>query len=122
MSDPILRLTTSQSPVFLVNSRYLLFCAIDLFNRRSFSLSYEANLQSSFNIVLLCALVYSTRLSVSIYSTVLYFRSALSRKLIYIYITSSSYTYILIFNQSKTFLPSIHVSTFLLGTDSLLTD
>ena len=55
--------------MFLVNSRYPLFCATSYWlpNSRSLlSRSYKCNLPSSFNIVLSSALVYSTFLPVSV--------------------------------------------------------
>ena len=59
--------------MFLVNSRYPLFCATPdwLPNQRSrLSRSYACNLPSSFNIVLSSALVYSTSPPVSVWGTV----------------------------------------------------
>ena len=59
--------------MFLVNSRYPLFCATPgwLPNQRSrLSRSYACNLPSSFNIVLSNALVYSTSPPVSVWGTV----------------------------------------------------
>ena len=59
--------------MFLVNSRYPLFCATHgwLPIRRSrLSRSYACNLPSSFNIVLSSALVYSTSPPVSVWGTV----------------------------------------------------
>ena len=72
-SDPIRRLATSQSPVFLINSRYPLVCATLLHLRGKgsrFFRSYACNLPSSFSIVLSSALVYSTRPPVSVSGTV----------------------------------------------------
>ena len=66
-------LSTSQSPVFLVNSRYPLVCAPRLWlpnNGARFSRSYAGNLPSSFNIVLSSALVCSTSPPVSVSGTV----------------------------------------------------
>jgi len=60
---PIRRLTASQSPVFLINSRNPLGCAPRTWLPRykaSFSRSYGGNLPSSFNVVLSSALVCST--------------------------------------------------------------
>ena len=60
--------------MFLVNSRYPLFCATSYWlpNSRSLlSRSYKCNLPSSFNIVLSSALVYSTCPPVSVWGTVL---------------------------------------------------
>ena len=74
MSAPIYRLTTSQSPVFLVNSRHPLVCAPSQYLRRnwaSFSRTYGGILPSSFSIVLSSALVYSTYPPVSVSGTVL---------------------------------------------------
>ena len=65
---------TSQSPVFLVNSRHPLLCATPhrLPDERSpFSRSYGGILPSSFNVVLSSALVYSTSPPVSVSGTVL---------------------------------------------------
>ena len=59
--------------MFLVNSRYPLFCATPgwLPNQRSrLSRSYACNLPSSFNIVLSSALVFSTSPPVSVWGTV----------------------------------------------------
>jgi hypothetical protein len=59
--------------VFLVNSRYPLVCAPHTWLPKHgalFSRSYEGNLQSSFNIVLSSALVYSTSPPVSVWGTV----------------------------------------------------
>jgi hypothetical protein len=59
--------------VFLVNSRYPLFCAPRHCLRNNgalFSRSYEGNLQSSFNTVLSSALVCSTSPPVSVSGTV----------------------------------------------------
>src|SRR5690606_32203622 len=64
---------TSQSPVFLINSRYPLVCAtpVRLPGQRSrFFRSYACNLPSSFNAVLSSALVYSTSPPVSVSGTV----------------------------------------------------
>ena len=67
-------LTTSQSPVFLINSRHPLVCATT--NElplwwSPFSRSYGGNLPSSFNIVLSSALVCSTCPPVLVSGTVL---------------------------------------------------
>ena len=67
-------LSTSQSPVFLINSRHPLVCATSSklpSKRPSFFRSYGCNLPSSFNIVLSSALVCSTCLPVSVSGTVL---------------------------------------------------
>ena len=59
VSVPILPLSSLQRPVFLVNSRrFKIFC--NLLKRLLLSRSYKIILPSSFNIVLLSALVYST--------------------------------------------------------------
>ena len=66
-------LSTSQSPVFLVNSRYPLVCAPRRWlpiNGARFSRSYAGILPSSFNIVLSSALVCSTCPPVSVWGTV----------------------------------------------------
>ena len=66
-------LPTSQSPVFLVNSRYPLVCAPRRWlptNGACFSRSYAGILPSSFNIVLSSALVCSTCPPVSVWGTV----------------------------------------------------
>lgn len=63
----------SQSPVFLVNSRYPLVCAPRPWlprNGARLSRSYAGNLPSSFNTVLSSALVYSTSPPVSVSGTV----------------------------------------------------
>src|SRR5690348_1112641 len=65
---------TSQSPVFLVNSRHPLVCAPRPGLRRDrapFSRSYGGNLPSSFNTVLSSAWVSSTSPPVSVWGTVL---------------------------------------------------
>ena len=64
---------TSQSPVFLVNSRHPLFCAPHPCLRRDgapFSRSYGGILPSSFNTVLSSASVCSTSPPVSVWGTV----------------------------------------------------
>ena len=66
-------LPTSQSPVFLVNSRYPLVCAPRQWlpiNGARFFRSYAGILPSSFNIVLSSALVYSTSPPVLVSGTV----------------------------------------------------
>ena len=71
-------LATSQSPVFLVNSRYPLLSATSnssgsksLHHRRhTFSRSYGVNLPSSLTRVVSSALVCSTHLPASVYGTV----------------------------------------------------
>src|SRR5271168_4647582 len=66
-------LSTSQSPVFLVNSRHPLVCAPRpslRWNGALLSRSYEGNLPSSFNTILSSALVYSTSPPVSVSGTV----------------------------------------------------
>src|SRR6185437_13955521 len=72
-SDPIRRLATSQSPVFLVNSRHPLLCAPPPWLPRTgapFSRSYGGILPSSFNTVLSSASVCSTSPPVSVSGTV----------------------------------------------------
>src|SRR4029079_10628676 len=64
---------TSQSPVFLVNSRHPLVCAPRPRlpgDGALFSRSYEGNLPSSFNTILSSAWVYSTCPPVSVWGTV----------------------------------------------------
>ena len=68
MSDPILHLTISQSPVFLLNSRLGLFTASNL-RWSLFSRSYETILPSSLATDHSSALGYSPRLPVSVYGT-----------------------------------------------------
>ena len=66
-------MSTSQSPVFLVNSRHPLVCAPRPSLRSNGALlsrSYEGNLPSSFNTILSSALVYSTSPPVSVWGTV----------------------------------------------------
>ena len=71
VSDSIHRVTTWQSPVFLINSRYPLVCAaFPWMGKHPFSRSYGVILPSSFNMVLSSALVYSTRSPVSVWGTV----------------------------------------------------
>ena len=72
-SDPIRRLSTSQSPVFLLNSRHPLLCATHKrlpICRSRLSRSYASNLPSSFDIVLSSASVCSTSPPVSVSGTV----------------------------------------------------
>src|SRR4029079_11860287 len=72
-TDPIRRLATSQSPVFLVNSRHPLVCAPRPWLPRDgapFSRSYGGNLPSSFNTVLSSDSVCSTSPPVSVSGTV----------------------------------------------------
>src|SRR5690606_17867632 len=64
---------TSQSPVFLINSRYPLVCATPRWlptEGSRLSRSYACNLPSSFSRVLSSALVYSTSPPVSVSGTV----------------------------------------------------
>ena len=68
MSDPILHLSISQSPVFLLNSRLGLFTAAPA-RGRLFSRSYESILPSSLATDHSSALGYSPRLPVSVYGT-----------------------------------------------------
>ncbi len=73
---------TSQSPVFLVNSRHPLFCAPRPCLRTDgapFSRSYGGILPSSFNTVLSSASVCSTSPPVSVWGTV-FDAGAVSRK------------------------------------------
>ena len=71
-------LATSQSPVFLVNSRYPLLSATSgssrsksiHLQRHTFSRSYGVNLPSSLTRVVSSALVCSTHLPASVYGTV----------------------------------------------------
>src|SRR5690606_2048198 len=77
-SDPIRRLTTSQSPMFLVNSRYPRFSATPIRSRRevfhkqghTFSRSYGVNLPTSLTRALSRALGCSPHPPVSVYGTV----------------------------------------------------
>ena len=72
MSDPILFLSNSQSPVFLLNSRLGRFTAASTTRRqcwRPFSRSYGAILPSSLATIHSSALGYSPRLPVSVYGT-----------------------------------------------------
>ena len=68
MSGPIRLLSNLQSPVFLINSRLDLFAA-PYFHRDPFSRSYGVNLPSSLTVIHSSALVYSTRLRVSVCGT-----------------------------------------------------
>ena len=68
MSGCILHLSISHSPVFLLNSCLDLFSAPHL-TGDPFSRSYRVNLPSSLTVNLSSALVYSTRLRVSVWST-----------------------------------------------------
>ena len=66
-------MSTSQSPVFLINSRHPLVCAPHAWlpkHGAPFSRSYGGNLPSSFSIVLSSALVCSTSPPVSVSGTV----------------------------------------------------
>jgi len=68
-SGPIRHLAISQSPVFLLNSRYPLVCATFPWlprKRSSFFRSYGGNLPSSFSTFLSSALVFSTSPPVSV--------------------------------------------------------
>ena len=77
-SDPIRRLSTSQSPVFLVNSRYPLLSAARIRSRseslhelrHTLSRSYGVNLPSSLTRVLPSALAFSARPPESVSGTV----------------------------------------------------
>ena len=68
MSGCILHLPISHSPVFLLNSCLDLFSAPHL-TGDPFSRSYRVNLPSSLTVSRSSALVYSTRLRVSVWST-----------------------------------------------------
>ena len=68
MSGLILRLSTLQSPVFLLNSRLGHFSATSL-RRRPFSRSYRTNLPSSLATIHSSTLGFSPRLPVSVYGT-----------------------------------------------------
>ena len=68
MSDCILHLSISHSPVFLLNSCLDLFSAPHS-REDPFSRSYGANLPSSLTVNLPSALVYSTQLRVSVCGT-----------------------------------------------------
>ena len=69
MSDCIRHLSTSHSPVFLINSCLDLFSAPRLYGEDPFSRSYGVNLPSSLTMNLSSALVYSTRPPVSVCGT-----------------------------------------------------
>ena len=70
MSDPILHLSISQSPVFLLNSRLGLFTAASSLKwKRPFSRSYGAILPSSLAMNHSSALGFSPQLPVSVYGT-----------------------------------------------------
>ena len=70
MSDCIPHLSISHSPVFLLNSCLDLFSAPShLLGRDPLSRSYRVNLPSSLTVNHSSALVYSTRLRVSVYGT-----------------------------------------------------
>ena len=68
MSGLILRISTLQSPVFLLNSRLGHFSATSL-KRRPFSRSYRTNLPSSLATIHSSTLGFSPRLPVSVYGT-----------------------------------------------------
>ena len=69
MSDPILHLSISQSPVFLINSRLGLFTAA-LARGRPFSRSYRTILPSSLAMNHSSTCGFSPRLPVSVYGTI----------------------------------------------------
>ena len=69
MSGCILRLCTSHSPVFLLNSCLDLFSAPPLAAEDPLSRGYGVSLPSSLTVSLSSALVYSTRPPVSVYGT-----------------------------------------------------
>ena len=69
MSDPILHLSSLQSPVFLLNSRLGRFSAALYLIKRLFSRSYETILPSSLATNHSSTLGYSPRLPVSVYGT-----------------------------------------------------
>ena len=69
MSGCIPRLSTLHSPVFLLNSCLDLFSAPSLARRDPLSRSYRVNLPSSLTVNHPSALVYSTRLRVSVCGT-----------------------------------------------------
>ena len=69
MSGCILLLSYSHSPVFLLNSCLDLFSAPSLARRDPLSRSYRVSLPSSLTVNHSSALVYSTRLRVSVYGT-----------------------------------------------------
>ena len=69
MSAPILRLTASQRPVFLINSRLGLFTAALTKLEHPFSRSYGVILPSSLTRVLPLTLGFSPRLPVSVCGT-----------------------------------------------------
>ena len=73
-SDSIQHFSISQSPVFLINSRYPhIQCYLFSKNKFFLSLSYKANLPSSFSIFILNISVFSTYLPFKGFSTVLFF-------------------------------------------------
>ena len=72
MSGLILRLSTLQSPVFLLNSRLGHFSAASR-RRRPFSRSYRTNLPSSLATIHSSTLGFSPRLPVSVYGTGLFY-------------------------------------------------
>ena len=69
MSGCILHLSISHSPVFLLNSCLDLFSAPSLARRDPLSRSYRVSLPSSLTVIHSSALVYSTRLRVSVCGT-----------------------------------------------------
>lgn len=69
MSAPILHLSVSQRPVFLLNSRLGLFTAAPPMKEHPFSRSYGVILPSSLTRVLPITLGYSPRLPVSVCGT-----------------------------------------------------
>ena len=69
MSGCIRDLSILHSPVFLLNSCLDLFSAPSLARRDPLSRSYRVNLPSSLTVIHSSALVYSTRLRVSVYGT-----------------------------------------------------
>jgi len=70
-SVPILPLSSLQRPVFLLNSRFPLLCALYFYlNKAPFYRRYGGILPSSLSMVLSSAFVYSTCRPVLVYSTV----------------------------------------------------
>ena len=84
VSDPIRRVTTLQSPVFLVNSRYPRYCATILFKWSSIFQRYGGNLPSSFNILISSPECTYTNSPVLVWGTVIYNKYAISWRILLI--------------------------------------
>ena len=106
MSDPIRRLSTLQSPVFLINSRLDLFTASYQNDRRPFSRSYGSILPSSLAMNLSSTLEFSSQLPVSVWGTGCL--ACFSRELIHCIITATEVlVYYLMITMIQRTIPSV---------------